>query len=416
MAIPYQPPGVLTVNQQQSAPLNPQLATGQEIPSLIGYAAPGIAGYPTQLDTFAATAYPSVLTLSKTGVEFMGLATAVPEAALVVYNPTTYQTINYGNYNVFTTATADIYGNTINVSTVGFVNYPGTVAVSQFGGTVIAAAQYQYAVSYLVVQGTANGVPQVYETGIGTTSLVNAASNMAYMQISNVPVGSQTGFNVVGRNVYRQRNLGSSAAPYWGPWYQVFSYGAGSAVSGYSGYVTLANNSDTNIYDGNPEANINTNNNPVPGITAGDTLQVSYQYADSTYYLPTLFTEYPHIESKYGPAFDTSGNVLSQLSFGAKLAMLNGANEVVCTAVAASDGIWSNAFANLLNDDDSTIIVPLTGNESIHAAAAAHCTAAQKYNIFRTAIVGADGVNGTVTISGLKAAAASYNRKDIQYV
>lgn len=417
MAIPYQPPGVLTVNQLQSAPLVPALTTGQEIPSFIGFPAPGTAGYPTQLDTFAAGAYGTTVVLSKNGVEYQGAATAVPEAALIVYNPTTYQTINYANYNATTSNTVNAQGATVTTTTIGFVNYAGPVSVNTNStGNTIVNGQYRYGVSYVINQNTAGG-NSYYETGLGTSyTIANATASLANIGISGIGTGQYAAGPigpVVGINVYRAKNLGSSASPYWGPWYQVYNNSTGVALAGF-GTVTISGYNTSSITD--TTADPTGNPTPPASLNPGDTFQVSYQYADSSYYLPTLFTNYADIESKYGPAFDTNGNVLSQLSFGAKLAMLNGASQVICTAASTSDSLWGNAFASLVNDHDSTIIVPLTGNESIHAAAAAHCTQMQQYNVFRTAIFGADGVSGTVTPALLQSNATSYNRKDIQYV
>jgi len=424
MAIPYQPPGVLSVTQLQTSYLNPQLSTGIEIPSFIGSAAPGSAGYPDQLDTFTALAYGSTLTLSKQGVQFFGNATAVPEEGLVVYNPTTYTTLGYGNYNVATTSGTDSYGNINYTSTLGFVNYPSNFTLSLVNtgsGPFAANTQYRYGVSYIVSQGTVSGTAQIFETGIGANyATANVTQQLTNITVNSLPQSASAagvGFTVVGRNVYRSKNLGSSAAPYWGPWYQAFDSTIGTAsIGNYSGPVTLANTTTTTITDVFTDATISSNANPQPSLNPGDTIQVSYNYADSSYYLPTLFTSYQNVENKYGPAFDSNGNILSQVSFGAKLGFLNGAQTVVCTAVAPTDPLWSNAFANLVNDHDSTIIVPLTGNQSIQAAAAAHCTQMQQYNVFRTAILGADGINNTITVSGLQQIAESYNRKDVQYV
>jgi len=427
MAIPYQPPGVLTVTQLQSAPLTPQLATGVEIPSLIGYSAPGSAGYPTQLDTFTAGVYPNTLTLSKQGVQYFGNATVVPELGLTVYNPTNYSVIGYGNYNTTNSGTTNAQGVTVYNTTIGFVNYvqAGTTTINSgnYASGNIAPGYYRYGISYLVQQGVVNGVPAIYETGIGTSyGYINLSAQTGTVTVSGIPTGSNAagvGFTVVGRNVYRAVNLNSStAAPYWGAWQQVYqSGGAGSTLANYSLPVTFADaTTSSTLFDTSATSSIASNPSPQISLNSGDTIQVTYPYADSNYYLPTLFTNYADIETKYGEAFDSNGNILAQISFGAKLAMLNGAKNVVCTPVASTDSLWSNAFANLVNDHDSTIIVPLTSNESIHAAAAAHCTQMQQYNVFRTAIFGADGYNNNITISQLQQNAASYNRKDIQYV
>jgi hypothetical protein len=418
MAIPYQPPGVLTVNQLQSAPLVPQLSTGVEIPSLIGYSAPGTAGYPTQLDVITASTAFGTVALTKVGVEFMGNATVVPQAALVVYNPNTYQTIGYGNYGVVNTTSVTAVGATVTTTAVETIAYAGTTTATSTNGSTIGTAQYRYGISYILNLNNAGG-NSYYESGIGTTytyiTLTNAASNIT---LTGLPVGATSAGigTVVGVNVYRSQNLNTSDAPYWGPWGMVYNNGTPQSLSGATngGTVTFAGNGQGTVIDTN--ASVSNNPIPVTSMNPGDSVQVSYQYADQNYYLPTLFNQYQDIEAKYGPAFNSDGTISSQLSFGAKLAMLNGASRVVCTAVSASDSQWLNAFQGLANDHDSTIIVPLTGSESIHASAAAHCTSMQSQNIFRTAIFGIDGTTSRVTQAALQAAAGSYNRKDIQYV
>ena len=99
------------------------------------------------------------------------------------------------------------------------------------------------------------------------------------------------------------------------------------------------------------------------------TVRVTYNATPSDYWLPTrCFTQFD-VENKYGPAFDSSGNILNAVSFAASLAFANGANSVIIQALfqegtprikstgTVSD--WTNTLINLRGIEDINVIVPL---------------------------------------------------------
>lgn len=398
MAISYRPPGVLPVNELQTSPITPTLDTGQEIPCIVGEA----LGYQTYTEAIAPTGTATV-TLAKRGIIINNDEQS--QLSFTVFNPTTYQTINAANYIINQTA-----GTATGAETTTFkrIAYPGTFTVTAgtAAGTVIPAGDYRYAVSYDLDIDTGAGTAK-YESGLGSVIALTVASGVTQVNLSNLPSGTAAagaGVTVVGRNIYRSKNLGTTNNPNWGPWYRLTG----------SGTATVNDATTTTYSDTNLDATIAAYPNELPGIANGETVTVQYDYADTEYYQPTLFTDYNDVIAKYGEPFTSTGMVNSKLALGAKIAMVNGASRVVCQAVSGSD--WDSAIDALENDEDSTVVIPMTGSASVHAAVAAHCSTMSQRNIFKTAIFGIDGVAGTVSMTDLRNTAQGYNRSDVQVV
>lgn len=143
------------------------------------------------------------------------------------------------------------------------------------------------------------------------------------------------------------------------------------------------------------------------------TVKVSYQATPTSYWLPTRCYSQGDVEAKYGPSFDSNGNILSELSFAANLCFQNGANSVVCQAVFAegtprtqttgSTTDWSNTLVNLRDIEDINVIVPVIPQGSNDAFALTVITAvqnhvnymAQQQNQYVIAICGEDSTTGT---------------------
>lgn len=118
--------------------------------------------------------------------------------------------------------------------------------------------------------------------------------------------------------------------------------------------------------------------------TANDKLSVKvvYQATPSDYWLPTRCFSQSDVESKFGSAFDSSGNILTPVAFAAALAFGNGANSVIIQALfqagtpntspTGSVDDWENTFLNLRNVESVNVIVPListgtlTSNDAIN--------------------------------------------------
>lgn len=154
--------------------------------------------------------------------------------------------------------------------------------------------------------------------------------------------------------------------------------------------------------------------------TANDklTVRVSYKATPSDYWLATrCFSQYD-VENKYGPAWDSSGNILNPVSFAASLAFANGANSVIVQALFAagtpntnptgSVTDWENTLANLRDIEDINVIVPIieAGNLSVSSTDALALQIleavqnhiaymAQQQNQLVIAICGEDATGGT---------------------
>lgn len=158
--------------------------------------------------------------------------------------------------------------------------------------------------------------------------------------------------------------------------------------------------------------------------TAQDALQVqvSYSATASDYFQPTRVFSQSDVEEKYGPAFDSSGNVVSPLSLATSICFANGATNMVCqalfhlsdsndlssvrsqggTSVVTTDTLtdWRSTLAALRDVDDVNVIIPIvsasTGstNDSltlgIFQALQSHLQFMVNSNVYIVALCGED--------------------------
>jgi len=390
MAMAYVPPGVLPVRELQSSPLVPGNILSQVTPVLIGAA----RGYQTFSENVILNGTANS-TLAKRGI-ILDDAT-LPNLSFTVTKPSTFETIGPANF-VITTSAGTATGDS--QTTIKAIAYPGapTPTVGTAAGSV-PVGDYRYAISYMVNIKSGGGTT-TYEAGAGTVSgtasVVLSAKNIA---LSSISVGG-TASGVVGRNIYRSKNLGTFLNPSWGPFYQI----PGTAT----GVPTLNDNTTTTYTDS--QLSLDGNSRPVPGILNGDTVTVQYDYADVDYWKPTLFSSFNDIVDKYGDAFDSAGGVSSSLSFAAKLSILNGATSIIAAPVngtALPD--WEDALLKLEDDEDGQILVPLIGDTTlgttVFGLVQSHIIKLKQRNLYKTAILGMDGVASTVTKTTLRAEA-----------
>lgn len=147
------------------------------------------------------------------------------------------------------------------------------------------------------------------------------------------------------------------------------------------------------------------------------TVRVSYNATPSDYWLPTRCFSQFDVESKYGAAFDSAGNVLNPVSFAASLAFANGANSVIVQALF-TEGTprtqptgtvtdWENTLKNLRDIEDINVIVPIISagglttsdsqNLSILQAVQNHIAyMSAQQNQLVIAICGEDSTGGTM--------------------
>jgi len=158
-----------------------------------------------------------------------------------------------------------------------------------------------------------------------------------------------------------------------------------------------------------------------------ETVRVSYNYQDSSYFLPYTFYDYRDVVAAYGPALtkytDTNGvsswEITSELSLAAKFAFLNGAYQVVCVAVKPASGTAPGTPAQdpdygvamqLLSDIPSIAIVTScrsTNKDSTLPDVRAHVYQQSTSRYERRAILGFDG-STTVVPSSTRITAAQY--------
>lgn len=155
-------------------------------------------------------------------------------------------------------------------------------------------------------------------------------------------------------------------------------------------------------------------------IPADDILQVSYNYTDSSYYMPRTFYDYRDVVNTYGEplrwnATSRSVEIVSELSLAAKFAILNGAFKVVCVAAepngpndTPTTADYNNAITKLKDDSSVAVIVPCNGTNSA-AFLKQHIVQQSSSRFERRAIVGFDGKTTVVNTANRKGAAVSTN-------
>jgi hypothetical protein len=256
-------------------------------------------------------------------------------------------------------------------------------------GTGTLTGTYVYAVSFLNAQG---------ETGVGPVSTTVVVTG-AGVNLSNIPTGAATGDDeVTGRNIYRAKVVNGVQ----GQLYRV---------------ATIADNT-TSTLTNETVSDVTAAQNPVPvyGIASNQTILINYNYTDQFYWHPTLLSDYDDVMDKYGAPFDDDGNVFSTLSFAARFAFANGAEEIVCQAVHSNDVDYVEALENLQLETDVNIIVPASGEEVVHESVIAHLNTMRNLGTYAVAIFGADGSVEAVDANDLRETAEAINNESVVYI
>lgn len=97
-------------------------------------------------------------------------------------------------------------------------------------------------------------------------------------------------------------------------------------------------------------------------IEAGQTVYVSYNYTDPSYYEVQRYADFDNVQDAYGPALDIeTGEIVSPLSFAAKIAYENGANQLVlvATPTVLDPSDFVTAYAKIAPLQDVSLVVPL---------------------------------------------------------
>lgn len=100
------------------------------------------------------------------------------------------------------------------------------------------------------------------------------------------------------------------------------------------------------------------------GLIDGAVVSVTYQFRNADYYTPQIYTDYQSIASTYGSALVAStAQVNSPVTLAAQLAFANGATQIQVLPINPSAGDlrtqFNNAYAQLANDYNCTMMVPL---------------------------------------------------------
>ncbi len=102
-------------------------------------------------------------------------------------------------------------------------------------------------------------------------------------------------------------------------------------------------------------------------------VRVSYQATPANYFEPTRCFSQSDVEDKFGPAFDSQGNILTPVAVGSLFAFQNGSSNVVVAPIFSetndvrgpSDGSlgdWQDTLTGLRTINDISIIVPITSS------------------------------------------------------
>lgn len=157
-------------------------------------------------------------------------------------------------------------------------------------------------------------------------------------------------------------------------------------------------------------------------IEPGQQVEVSYNYTDPDYYKVYNFFDYDDIRDFYGDPFDTSGNIVSELTLAAKIAMDTGASTIMAVAVdpanpsAPTTGDYEKALDKFRDEDQIAIIVPATGAQPLHALVRQHVSVQSEAKYERRAILGLDGTVTPVESSQRIAAAQAIFEKRIALI
>jgi hypothetical protein len=270
--------------------------------------------------------------------------------------------------------------------TIARVASPGS-APTVAAGTGSLTGTYAYAVSFVNAGG---------ETGIGPVSSTIVLSAQG-TNLSAIPTGPA---GTTARNIYRIKSAGANAD------------------NQYHLVAAIADNSTTTLSgETTSDATAVTAALPPAGIASGDTVVLTYNYADQTYFQATDFDNYTAFAGKFGSPYDSSGNIASPLSFAARLAFLNGASEVVGVAAASGSQVdLQTALSSLANDPTIRIVVIADGSAGSLSSLQAHVDAMNVAGYYRIGVAGLDGSSSSIPATTIRSAALATNDQAVRLV
>lgn len=155
-------------------------------------------------------------------------------------------------------------------------------------------------------------------------------------------------------------------------------------------------------------------------LLAGATVRITYKYTDATFFDATTFTDAFDLQDAYGPAFDSSGTLISPLTLAGQLAFSNGATEIVGVAVSYSGspvlGDYQAALDKLQDIESVAVVVPATGDHTIFPSVSSHVNLQSSNRRERRAIVGVDGSSTAVSTSTRIGYAQAIDNRRVMFV
>jgi hypothetical protein len=156
-------------------------------------------------------------------------------------------------------------------------------------------------------------------------------------------------------------------------------------------------------------------------ILQGDSIEVHYRYTDPTYFDPKMFWDFDDLRDQYGPPFDDSGNIVSEITLAASLAFMNGARTIITCAVDVTGSTptlenYQTALNKLRDNDTIQIICSTTGMEQIQEIVKSHVNQQSRSRFERRAILGRDGSAVAVPPSHLIANAQTLGDRRVALV
>lgn len=379
MAVAYTSPGVRVVETP-----NPSLVSG--VPTLSRVALVGVGlgyQYATERLVLSGT---TKITISNTGLDLTNALNAdvtTPVRSPLVKYASDGTVVNPGSYFIVQSSDPDTTVTGDEIYTIERIPDPATAPTAASGAGTLSGT-FVFAVSYVNSRG---------ETGIGPQSNALVLSSQG-AALSAIPVApAQTGITWTARNIYRKRTDSGD-----GLWHLIATINDNVAT-------TLAANSAA---DGGQ---------PPTGMATGTTVLVNYKFSDNNYYQPTLFESFDDIVDKYGAPFNTDGSINSALTFAARMALNNGASELIIVAASASDTTsMGTAIDKLRNEETAAFIVPVSGASAVHSLVASHVASMNTEGNYRQGIVGQDGSASSILSTTLRSAASGFGSEAMNLI
>lgn len=153
-------------------------------------------------------------------------------------------------------------------------------------------------------------------------------------------------------------------------------------------------------------------------ISQSGIVQISYKYTPEDFYKPLYCENWQKVKENFGDGWNSDGTVNSEVSRAAFIAFKNGSSGMWISPVVngGSGSDWQVAFEALDIVNNLQIIVPVTGQKSIHDSAVAYANSRTVDEKECRCILGADGVAEPISSATLISRAVSYANERVAFV